>query len=293
MSLSTKEREKHVLECLGQNKSYREIQALFHISPREISSIVQKAKEKNDKEEEKKLHRTITSKAYKLFAKGKDPLHVVTTLGIEASEAKKLYMDYLDLKGYHNIADLLQQFDRQTIRNFSKSYTTNDNRIDEKKLMEAISISSSLPKIKEEYNTKSSQLRLLKEQIKLLQEQIDYFSSRNKFLIDKNLELQDGLNLNLIWNKIKEYSIEMLKRKDPHIRSSIMTILKIIKNDPEKEILINNNNNNLHFSDQKISKIVAKFNDAISETIVNSIINSNNNNNYNYNYETYNSQEKV
>ena len=202
-------------------------------------------------------------------------------------------MDYLDLKGYHNIADLLQQFDRQTIRNFSKSYTTNDNRIDEKKLMEAISISSSLPKIKEEYNTKSSQLRLLKEQIKLLQEQIDYFSSRNKFLIDKNLELQDGLNLNLIRNKIKEYSIEMLKRKDPHIRSSIMTILKIIKDDPEKEILINNNNNNLHFSDQKISKIVAKFNDAISETIVNSIINSNNNNNYNYNYETYNSQEKV
>jgi hypothetical protein len=84
----------------------------------------------------------------------------------------------------------------------------------------------------------------------------------------------------------------MLKGKDLYIRSSIITILKIIKDDPEKEILINNNNNNLHFSDQKISEIVAKFNDAISESIVNSIINSNNNN-YNYNYDTYNSQEKV
>jgi hypothetical protein len=297
MSLSTKEREKHVLECLGQNKSYREIQALFHISPREISSIVQKAKEKNDIEEEKKLQRTITSKAYKLFAKGKDLLHVATTLGIGAPEAKKIYTDYLDLKGSHHITEVLQQFDRQTIRNFSSFYTTNDNRIDEKKLIEAIKISTGLPKIKEEYNNNLYKLSFLRKQVSLLQGQIDYFSSRNKFLIDKNLELQDGLNLNLIRNKIKEYSIEMLKRKDPRIRSSIMTILKIIKDDPEKEILINNNNNNnnnnLHFSDQKISKIVAKFNDAISETIVNSIINSNNNNNYNYNYETYNSQEKV
>ncbi|HEY6659108.1 MAG TPA: hypothetical protein VIZ62_11330, partial [Nitrososphaeraceae archaeon] len=187
MSLSTKEREKHVLECLGQNKSYREIQALFHISPREISSIVKKAKEKNDKEEEKKLQRSLISKAYKLFAQGKDPLHVVTTLGIGAPEAKKLYMDYLDLKGYHHIAEVLQQFDIQTIRNFSKSYMTDDNKIDEKKLIEAIKISTSLPKIKEEYNTKSSQLRLL-------QEQIDYFYPRNKFLVNQNLELQDGVN---------------------------------------------------------------------------------------------------
>ena len=279
MSLSTKEREKHVLECLGQNKSYREIQALFHISPREISSIVKKAKEKKDKEEEKKLQRTLTSKAYKLFAQGKDLLHVATTLGIVAPEAKKLYTDYLDLKGYHHIAEVLQQFNIQTIRNFSASYTTNDNRIDEKKLIEAIKISTGLPKIKEEYNTKSSQLRLL-------QEQIDYYYPRNNFLINKNLELQDEFNL--IRNKIKEYITGMLKSKDLYIRSSIMTILKIINDDPEKEILINNNNNNLHFSDQKISELVAKFSDSISETIVNSIINSKNNNN-----DIYNSQEKI
>ena len=54
MIISTKEREKRVLEWLEQNKSYREIQDQFHISSREISSIVKKAKEKKDKEEEKK-----------------------------------------------------------------------------------------------------------------------------------------------------------------------------------------------------------------------------------------------
>ena len=49
-----------------------------------------------------------------------------------------------------------------------------------------------------------------------------------------------------------------------------MTILKIIKEDPEKEILINNNNN-VRSSDQKISEMVAKFYDTISETIVLSV----------------------
>ena len=54
MILSSKEKEKRVLECLEQNKSYREIQDLYHISSRDISIIAKKAKEKKDKEEEKK-----------------------------------------------------------------------------------------------------------------------------------------------------------------------------------------------------------------------------------------------
>ena len=49
-----------------------------------------------------------------------------------------------------------------------------------------------------------------------------------------------------------------------------MTILKIIKKDPYKEILINNNYN-VRSSDQKISEMVDKFYDTISETIVLSV----------------------
>ncbi|MGZ8887544.1 MAG: hypothetical protein ACXW1A_04700 [Nitrososphaeraceae archaeon] len=46
MILSTKEKEKRVLEGLEQNISYREIQDLYHISSRDISLIVKKAREK-------------------------------------------------------------------------------------------------------------------------------------------------------------------------------------------------------------------------------------------------------
>ena len=261
MIISTKEREKRVLECLEQHKTYREIQDQFHISSREISSIVKKAKEKKDKEEEKKIQRSLTSKAYKLFAKGKSLLYVATTLGIEASEARNIYMDYLDLKGYHQVGEVLQQFDIQTIRNFSKSYMENDNIIDEKKLIEAIKISTNLPKIKEEYNTILSQLPDLRNQR-------NYYDSQNKSLINKNLELQDGLSL--ARNRTKEYITELLKQKEPYIRASIMTIIKIIKEDPEKKILVNNNNY-VCSSDQIISEVVDKFYDAISETIVLSV----------------------
>jgi hypothetical protein len=277
MIISTKEREKRVLECLEQNKTYREIQDQFHISSREISSIVKKAKEKKDKEEEKKRQRSVTSKAYKLFTKGKSLLYVATTLGIEAPEARKIYMDYLDLKGYHHVGEVLQQFDIQTIRNFSKSYMGNDNRIDEKKLIEAIKISASLPKIKQEYNFILSRLQDLRYQR-------NYYDSQNKLLISKNLELIDGLSL--AQNRTKEYITELLKQKDHYIRASIMTILKIIKEDPEKEILINNNNN-VRSSDKKISDMVNKFYDAISETIVLSVTP---NNNYDY---MYNNQERI
>jgi hypothetical protein len=277
MTLSIKEREKRVLECLDQNKNYREIQALFHISSREISFIAKKAKAKKEKEEETKLQRSLTSKAYKLYSKRKDPLYVATTLGIVAQEAKKLYMDYLELKGCHHIVEVLQQFDRQTIRNFSKSYTTNDNRIDEKKLIEAIKISPNLPKIKEEYN-------IILPKLQDLRNQRNYYNSENKLLISKNLELQEGLSF--ARNRTKEYITELLKQKEPYIRASIMTIIKIIKEDPEKKILINNNNN-VHSSDQIISEMVAKFYDTISETIVLSITDLTNNN-----YDRYNNQEK-
>ena len=277
MIISSKEKEKRVLEWLDQNKSYREIQDRLHISSRDISFIAKKAKERKDKEEEKKRQTSITSKAYKLFTKGKSLLYVATTLGIEAPEARKIYMDYLDLKGYHHVGEVLQQFDIQTIRNFSKSYMGNDNIIDEKKLIEAIKISASLPKIKQEYN-------IILPQVQCLQNQRNNYRSQNNLLISKNLELQDGLSL--ARNRTKEYITELLKQKDPYIRASIMTILKIIKEDPEKEILINNNNN-VRSSDKKISDMVDKFYDTISETIVLSVTP---NNNYDY---MYNNQEKI
>ena len=143
-----------------------------------------------------------------MFTKGNNPLHVATTLGIGAQEARKLYTDYLDLKGCHYLVEILQQFNRQTIRDFSKSYITNDNKIDEKKLIEAVKISTSLPNIKIEFDNISYQLRDLRDLR-------DYYHSHNSFLINQNLGLQDELSLTQ--NKMKEYITELLEQKDSYI----------------------------------------------------------------------------
>ncbi len=65
----------------------------------------------------------------------------------------------------------------------------NDNIIDEQKIIEAIKITTSLPKIKEEYYN-------IFPQLKNLRNQRNNYLSRNNLLISKNLELQDGLNFN-------------------------------------------------------------------------------------------------
>ncbi|HEX6672602.1 MAG TPA: hypothetical protein VF084_10230 [Nitrososphaeraceae archaeon] len=96
--------------------------------------------------------------------------------------------------------------------------------------------------------------------------------------------MQDRLSV--ARNRTKEHITELLKQKEPYIRAFIMTILKIIKQDPEKEILINNNNN-VRSSDKKISDMVDKFYDTISETIVLGVTSINN-----YDY-MYNNQEKI
>ena len=88
----------------------------------------------------------------------------------------------------------------------------NDNIIDEKKLIEAIKISASLPKIKQEYN-------IILPQVQGLQNQRNNYHSQNNLLISKNLELQDGLSL--ARNRTKEYITELLKQKNPYIRASI------------------------------------------------------------------------
>lgn len=51
---------------------------------------------------------------------------------------KKIYMDYLDLKGCYHLVEVLQQFNRGTIQNFSKAYMTNDNRIDKKNYLKQL-----------------------------------------------------------------------------------------------------------------------------------------------------------
>ena len=116
MILTRQEKEKLVLDLYNQGKTYREIAKEARMSPRDIGVIVNKAvKEeelktdhKNDKENqdrnnsaEKKLkdqELSLSTRAYKLFSKGKALVEVAVALNLEEAEVTRYYKEYLKLK---------------------------------------------------------------------------------------------------------------------------------------------------------------------------------------------------
>jgi predicted DNA-binding protein YlxM (UPF0122 family) len=72
MTLSRVEKEKLVLE-LYYNKDYRyrDIVTELKMSPNQIRDIIRRHDEKNSPEANKKKELSLSSKAYKLFSRGK------------------------------------------------------------------------------------------------------------------------------------------------------------------------------------------------------------------------------
>jgi len=141
--------------------------------------------------------------------------------------------------------------------------------IGKKEIVETSKMINDLPKIKEEYYD-------ISDQLPDLQKQRDFYILDNKLLINKNFEMNTECNLVLskiesankilqltdnelnkkreildsinnssedsatLKNKIEEYVNDFLNEKKEFFKLTIMTILKIMKEDPEKEIVINN-----------------------------------------------------
>jgi hypothetical protein len=121
MVLTRQEKEKLVLDLYNQGKTYREIAKEARMSLRDIGVIVNKAvKEeelktdhRNDKENqdtnnsaEKKLNEqelSLSTRAYKLFSKGKALVEVAVALNLEEAEVTRYYKEYLKLKQSHGL----------------------------------------------------------------------------------------------------------------------------------------------------------------------------------------------
>ena len=121
MVLTRQEKEKLVLDLYNQGKTYREIAEEARMSPRDIGVIVNKAvreeelktDHRNDKENqdtnnsaEKKLkdqELSLSTRAYKLFSKGKALVEVAVALNLEEAEVTRYYKEYLKLKQSHGL----------------------------------------------------------------------------------------------------------------------------------------------------------------------------------------------
>jgi DNA-binding CsgD family transcriptional regulator len=269
MDLTVKEKEQYVLKLREDGKTYRDIAHELRISPREISNILKRANGEMEAKERKKIVLSKTAHSLQLFKKGKSPTDVAIKLDLSPQEANSLYHNYLYLNNLHHFVETFKEFDNESLQDFiDYYYFMKENRIIKEQIVEAIKISNDYPKIKEEYQE-------ISDQLPNLQKERNFYISDNEFLKNKNCELNNECNslllknetqnklleltendLNkkiellkniknseeyaLLTNRIEEQVNDFLNQKKELFKLAVMTILKIIKEDPDKEILINN-----------------------------------------------------
>ena len=107
MVLSREEKERRVLD-LYYNKgyTYRQIAKELKMSPNQIRDIIRRHEEKNNAIANRKKELSLSSKAYKLFSKGKSSVQVAIKLDIPEVQATQFRFEYFRLTGQDELISL-------------------------------------------------------------------------------------------------------------------------------------------------------------------------------------------
>jgi transposase len=99
-STSREEKEKLVIELYyTKGYTYKQITKELRMSPNQIRDIIKKHEEKSNAIANKKKQLSLSSKAYKLYSKGKNEVEVAIKLDIPQAHATQFHLEYWKLKG--------------------------------------------------------------------------------------------------------------------------------------------------------------------------------------------------
>ena len=111
--MSREEKERRVIDLYyNQGKTFREIAKELRVSFSYIAFVIKKyeamQRKKNNADDSMDKNQqpsssSIAAKAYDLFPNGKTPIEVSITLNLSASKVSKLYREYWDLRGLHQL----------------------------------------------------------------------------------------------------------------------------------------------------------------------------------------------
>jgi hypothetical protein len=311
--LTVKEKEKYVLKLREEGKTYRDIAYKLLISPREISRILKEASGEKETKERKKIVLSKTAQVLQFYKKGKSPTDVAIKLDLSTQEANSLYHNYLSLKNLHHFVQTFKEFGNDdSLQDFIDYYDfMKKNGITKEEIVEAIKISNDYPKVKGEYYD-------ILEELKEINIQREFYISDNKLLRYNNWELnnkhdsllskvesanrmlqliENEINKNkemlgttenseeytILKNKIEEQINDFLNQRKEFYELAVTTIIDIIKEDPDKEILINNilyPNENPQYGfflisyEEKIARIADTLHNFILKNNTNNILHS-------------------
>ena len=107
MVLTREEKEKLLLD-LYYNKgyTYRQITTELKMSPNQIRDIIRRHEEKDNAIANRKRELSLSSKAYKLYSKGKNRAQVAIMLDIPEPQATQFHFEYFRLTGQDELISL-------------------------------------------------------------------------------------------------------------------------------------------------------------------------------------------
>ena len=98
--LTKEEKERLVIKLARENKNYRTISKIAHVSFVDIGKIIRKF---NGEPDYQNKNPSITSKAFQMFKDGKNRVDVAIALDLESFEVVRLFHDYLKLSSFDGL----------------------------------------------------------------------------------------------------------------------------------------------------------------------------------------------
>jgi transposase len=187
--LNTEEKEENVIRLCKENKSFREIAKIMHMSFRDIGVIINKWKERESHqldENDDIKSKSKTTQAIKLFSEGKTTVDVVIALDLPADQVRAIYRQYWDLKQMYELGQIYDEGQYDLPRLLRLHKIVKDLGMEEHDVINVLELA------------KNNQLEYLQWKVEYLRNDIEVLE------VQKTKSTNDILKLNRIIDEFQE-----------------------------------------------------------------------------------------
>lgn len=215
------EKETLVIELYKQGRNRREIAKEAHMSFSPISDIIKRfegveSKEKNPLSKE--------TKALKLFSKGQNLVYVATKLDMKPEDVKKLYLEYLNLKGLDDLTQFYYEQGDQFLPFVQFYNTLRSKGISTLKVIGLAELVDKIPYVESNYKDKSDSIQGMLQKVQSIDKEIHRLQNIEAELLDK-ISWLDSMSNNK-QQEIQYLSIEIEKLKKQYEEMMVATMVQ-------------------------------------------------------------------
>ena len=109
MLLTRRQKDQRILDLFEQGHSTREIAQEVHASFHYIGAVLRKATKEKEIEEQQVQKASLSTQAYKLFLKGRNPVEVAITLNIRQPEVDQYFKEFCKLEKLNGVYQMYEE----------------------------------------------------------------------------------------------------------------------------------------------------------------------------------------